>query len=338
MISTFEVENFRCLKHVSLQLTPLHALIGPNDSGKTTILRAIGEATTLASSLTPSQEWVKFVFRTTTPTVCSVRIAEGSITLTSADGTDTVMIKRLPGGSTSTTPGGERQWVRSVTSEMSPAILIRLDADALRRVSGLLPKHQLKEFLTSRGTGLPGVYQYIQGQGGDTYRAIESRARDLFPTINAIRVVPSSPSELMLEVELRDGIRVLAPSMSDGLLYYLAFAAIRHVFPSGTFLIEEPENGLHPARIRDVIRILRDFVEQNQAQVIVATHSPLVVNEFRPDEVTVVTRTVQEGTKAVLIKDTPHFERRSKTAELGELWLSYADGISETPLLDPTSS
>jgi hypothetical protein len=67
--------------------------------------------------------------------------------------------------------------------------------------------------------------------------------------------------------------------------------------------------------------------------VIIATHSPLVVNELRPDEVTVVTRSRETGTKATLIKDTPSFEERSKVYALGELWLSYANGEDEAPLL-----
>ena len=35
------VENYRCIKSVDLHLTRLHALIGPNDSGKSSLLRAI---------------------------------------------------------------------------------------------------------------------------------------------------------------------------------------------------------------------------------------------------------------------------------------------------------
>jgi predicted ATPase len=41
MITRFSVQNYKALRDVSLSLTPLHALIGPNDSGKTSILNAL---------------------------------------------------------------------------------------------------------------------------------------------------------------------------------------------------------------------------------------------------------------------------------------------------------
>ena len=41
MITRFQVQNYKALRDVTLELTPLHVLIGPNDSGKTSILEAI---------------------------------------------------------------------------------------------------------------------------------------------------------------------------------------------------------------------------------------------------------------------------------------------------------
>ena len=42
MITRFHVENYKALKDVTLELTTIHVLIGPNDSGKTSILEAVG--------------------------------------------------------------------------------------------------------------------------------------------------------------------------------------------------------------------------------------------------------------------------------------------------------
>jgi predicted ATPase len=41
MITRFRVQNYKALRDVTLDLTPIHVLIGPNDSGKTSILEAI---------------------------------------------------------------------------------------------------------------------------------------------------------------------------------------------------------------------------------------------------------------------------------------------------------
>ncbi|MGI5860718.1 MAG: AAA family ATPase [Myxococcales bacterium] len=40
-LDRIRIERFGCIKDASFSLTPLHALVGPNDSGKSTVLRAI---------------------------------------------------------------------------------------------------------------------------------------------------------------------------------------------------------------------------------------------------------------------------------------------------------
>lgn len=59
-----------------------------------------------------------------------------------------------------------------------------------------------------------------------------------------------------------------------------------------------------------------------------------MINELQPEEVTIVTRNAERGTICTPMKDTKHFETRSKIYALGELWLSYADGNFESGLVD----
>ena len=40
-IRQLDIENYGCIKKATFALTPLHAFIGPNDSGKSTILQAL---------------------------------------------------------------------------------------------------------------------------------------------------------------------------------------------------------------------------------------------------------------------------------------------------------
>ena len=41
MMTRFHVRNYKCLKDVDIPLTPIHVLIGQNDSGKTSLLEAM---------------------------------------------------------------------------------------------------------------------------------------------------------------------------------------------------------------------------------------------------------------------------------------------------------
>ena len=40
-MSRFSVKNYKCLVDVDIPLTPIHVLIGENDSGKTSLLEAM---------------------------------------------------------------------------------------------------------------------------------------------------------------------------------------------------------------------------------------------------------------------------------------------------------
>ena len=63
-----------------------------------------------------------------------------------------------------------------------------------------------------------------------------------------------------------------------------------------------------------------------------ATHSPLVINDMEPENVTLVTRDEEKGTRVTLLTETKDFAERKKIYAPGELWLSYADGKQEAAL------
>jgi energy-coupling factor transporter ATP-binding protein EcfA2 len=344
MIDVFEARNYGCLRDVSMKLTPLHAFIGPNDSGKSTILSAVrvvaqlaaGRANELADAdkrrLANDQACLRAIGSNGSFEVRRQKRGDRAILSKQARNRETRRVLLDSGYVVAT------RCDASVSGEFRGAMMVRFDPSALRDKSGLIPKdHQIK-FFDERGRGLPGIYQAILGRDRRGFDRIEESMRRLFPSVKGLRLEPISNQELSLEAELVDGTIVPADLMSDGLLYYLGFAVIPHLARVGVVMVEEPENGLHPARIHDVVKGLREFVESSGTQVLMATHSPLVVNELKPDEVSVVTRDPERGTEVRLMKDTPNFERRSKAAELGELWLSYADGVREAPLLGDRSA
>lgn len=90
-----------------------------------------------------------------------------------------------------------------------------------------------------------------------------------------------------------------ARALSDGTLRFLALAIIENDSESrGLLCLEEPENGIHPERIPAMLRLLQDICVDPQdpigadnplRQVIVNTHSPLVVAQL-PDDCLLMAR------------------------------------------------
>jgi predicted ATPase len=336
VITRFQAKGFRCLKDVDLPLTRLHALIGPNDSGKTTLLHAIQRLAEHASgaggSGSPNDVFRLQVMFTNKWTY---RVRGDSIStygefVLRPGLSEELHAAPFKGGGSPESP----IWKRDMFPHLVPTQLVRFDPDELRRFGNLIPPGQ-PVTLSERGAGLPSVYDAIRDRDIDTFSRIGLQVREHFPSVKRLGLRAYSNTQKVLAVELNDGTEVLANAMSEGLLYFLAFCALKEIDHPAIFLVEEPENGLHPSRIADVVRMLRAIAEDKEhpVQVLMATHSPLVINELKPDEVTVITRD-EGGTHATPIASTPHFEERSKIYSLGELWLSYADGHQEAPLLN----
>ncbi len=77
---------------------------------------------------------------------------------------------------------------------------------------------------------------------------------------------------------------ILAKLASDGTLKMLAYMTLLYDPESPPLIgIEEPENHLHPRLLQELAEECREA--SSRAQLMVTTHSPLLVNGLRPDEV-----------------------------------------------------
>jgi predicted ATPase len=328
-VETVRIQNFGCARDVALELTRLHALIGPNDSGKSTVLAAlrtacelirVGEQALLAAGhRDPRGVSDSRITLGWDATEITYRNERGRWRIDSkAPSRFDVLAQELWGPLSGPIPA------------LNGALLFRWDPDAIRAACELIPEGGSLT-LGERGEGLPAIYDAILSRDRSAFDDIDAGVRSHFRTVKGIWVPSLSSSTKGLGVVLNDGTRVHASELSEGLLYWLAFAALPHIERPAMLLIEEPENGLHPSRIADVIHVLREI--SRNVQVILATHSPLVINELQPDEVTILTRHGDAGTRARRMDRTTHFQQRQQVYALGELWLSFADGVDEAALV-----
>lgn len=78
------------------------------------------------------------------------------------------------------------------------------------------------------------------------------------------------------------GVTFWSDELSDGVLYFLALLAIIHQpKPPKLIMLEEPEKGIHPRRIREVIDYIFQLAEEKGIQIIISSHSTYVVDEFK---------------------------------------------------------
>lgn len=92
-----------------------------------------------------------------------------------------------------------------------------------------------------------------------------------------------------------EGKRFSLRELSDGTLRLLALAVLSNdPDQAGTLLLEEPENGVHPFRVKLLVGLLRsmatDFTHppgpgERLRQVIVTSHSPALVSQLEDSEI-----------------------------------------------------
>lgn len=107
------------------------------------------------------------------------------------------------------------------------------------------------------------------------FQGIEKAIHHLIPSITGIQTKVNKFGEVELSI-LEDGIEVPARVVSEGTLRILGLLALLGAKDTPSVIgFEEPENGIHPRRIREVARML-SVLARKDAQVIVTTHSPIL--------------------------------------------------------------
>jgi len=108
------------------------------------------------------------------------------------------------------------------------------------------------------------------------FRAVEKALHTLMPNVQGIEVEVSKLGEV--ELRLKDhGISVPARILSEGSLRILGLLSLAGAREQPSLIgFEEPENGIHPQRIRLVAELLKTRASAGETQYIVTTHSPLL--------------------------------------------------------------
>ncbi len=178
--------------------------------------------------------------------------------------------------------------------EMESWQTLMLEPSAMRAPS----EYRDPQMIDDRGGNLPAAVERLrrhERREGQVQSELANRLAELIDDVQAVRVRDDERTEtLTLEVQGQGGIFHPARSLSDGTLRFLVLAALSvDPLARGLICLEEPENGMHPERIPAMLDLLRDIAvdpghgigEDNPLrQVIVNTHSPLVVRQVALEE------------------------------------------------------
>ncbi|MCB0403119.1 MAG: AAA family ATPase, partial [Flavobacteriales bacterium] len=209
------------------------------------------------------------------------------------------LARTLPRTVLSTVNATESPTALLARREMQSWRLLQLEPSSLREPD----EFTTKPGLDANGSHLPVTLYYLSrtydsGNNGNEsswlYEQVASRLSELIDDVHAVDVDRDEKRQL-LTLQVTDNENTIHParSLSDGTLRFLALAILEQDPEAiGLVCLEEPENGIHPKRIPAMLRLLEDIaVDVNEPvgldnplrQVIINTHSPVVVNQVRDD-------------------------------------------------------
>lgn len=115
--------------------------------------------------------------------------------------------------------------------------------------------------------------------------------------------------------------------VSDGTVKWLCILVSLYVPFSRVYLIEEPENFLHPWMQQRLIEIMREQAKNNGTIFLLSSHSATILNAALPEELLIVNQSAKGTTLTTLdnIEDIRQVLADSDF-HLGDLWVSGAIG------------
>ncbi len=161
---------------------------------------------------------------------------------------------------------------------------LQLNPEDLRQPSSYLAKDNL----THTGLNLAATVHRIKILDPSLLKKITRRLNSLLPGIVEVSVVDDKVGQqFVIEVKTQDGRDFTSRVLSEGTLRLLTLCVFLYdPAHRGLLCFEEPENGVHPARMKLTVELLLDLVshfeideEHGLRQVIVNTHSPVLVGD-----------------------------------------------------------
>ena len=127
-----------------------------------------------------------------------------------------------------------------------------------------------------------------------------------------------------LQIREANGQRVSAYSASDGTLRFLGIlAALLSEDSERLYVLEEIDNGIHPARLHLLLDLIERQTAKGKIQVVATTHSPDVLNLINDTtfENAVVVYRDEDSADAVIrrVAELPNARELRKSQGLGRL-------------------
>ena len=358
MLTSLRIQNFRSIRDASVKLGQVNLFIGPNNSGKSNFLKGIkflaGQLTSKPAPRYSSQDFEDLVNRgivSSKPKLTDT--IQFNVTFQSKDGADAAKFQHTytksevdadyhtahdVAESNQATFGGSA--VEGEAARHAGSVLLRdffvgtaiqkPDPARFALTSHITPA----KFLEEDGRNILSFIHNLKENYRNRYDKLEEDFARCVGTLTKVSIPlnPQSADSFKLRLSDQNDTGFWAEEVSEGVLYFLALLCIVHQpNPPKLLLLEEPEKGIHPRRIREVMDFIFELARLRDIQIILTSHSPYVVDIFSDytKHISIFDRDPETG--ETLIRNAGEYidQTNEELESNGFAAISYTDSLGE---------
>jgi hypothetical protein len=174
------------------------------------------------------------------------------------------------------------------------------------------------EFLAD-GSNLPWVIERFRASNPDGFARWLAHVQTALPDLTDIDTIERAEDRhRYLRLTYRTNLQAPSWIVSDGTLRLLALTLVPYLdIPDRIFLIEEPENGIHPQAVETVFQALANA---GDCQILCATHSPVFLSLAEPHQILCFARTPEGETDIARGDKHPRLADWKREVDLGTVF------------------
>jgi predicted ATPase len=319
VIASIAFRDFKALRNTRVELSPFNVVIGPNGSGKTSLIESLLRLRTLSrleaadDPAAPQKAGGPEIEFTFTPPHAGIVARMGCI---SEDVCDVLRLE----------PPHASGW---------PVL-----RDELGTIRGYVLDHHVMSTPSPRSEGaelhadarnLAAVLANIRERAPDAFSALTEEVLRITGEFQSLELIEHANDRVEFALRLVEGGVVRADEMSQGTLYLLGILALAFdPDPPRVLCVEEVDRGIHPRTLREVRDALYRLSypashgsDRRAVQIITTSHSPYFIDLFRdhPEEV-VISHKHGRAAEFSRLSDRADLPELLREGSLGDMWYS----------------
>jgi len=311
LLKNIAIHSFKGLENVVIDdCSRVNALVGKNNSGKSSILHAI-DFSSFALSV---RDWTNFEMKLDVQDMLQ-DVGNFRVEIEYGDGRTTEIASNE--NFTPITEGGLDEELKFKTVLILPDVGTGLVRRTQITPSQVINQISRRKFHSVNSLDLLMALHYYSARGlhgytEDSYNQIIEEIGQYFPDIEAVSSDRTEGDVSTLKY--REYGRELDILYSgSGMRHFLDVLIYTSISNADVVLLDEPEAGLHPDPQRKFIKYLCEYASNRDLQVFMATHSPVLLNSV--DNIGFYRVLNRKGQRRII--SVPAHERRTILGDIG---------------------